>query len=124
MKFLAVSISAAAALASGLASAHAHLQQATPAEGSTLTASPPALELRFSEAAQVTALWIQKDQEPKQPIKALPTTSGATLRVALPALASGAYTVTWRVLAADGHVMSGALHFRISAPPPSSAPGH
>jgi methionine-rich copper-binding protein CopC len=124
MKFLAVSIAAAAALATGLARAHAHLEKATPAEGSTLTASPPALELTFSEAARVTALWIQKDQEPKQPIKNVPTTSGTTLHVALPTLTTGDYSVTWRVLGADGHVTSGALHFRISTTPTSSAPEH
>jgi methionine-rich copper-binding protein CopC len=124
MKFLTFSLAAAAALVTGSASAHAHLQRATPAEGSTLTASPPALELTFSEAARLTALWIQKDQEPKQPIKDLPTTSGKTLRLALSPLTPGAYTVTWRVLSADGHVMPGALHFKISSAPTSSAAGH
>ena len=124
MKSLTVSLAAAAALVTGSASAHAHLQRATPAEGSTLTASPPTLELTFSEAAQLTALWIQKDQEPKQPIKDLPTTSGTTLRLALPALTPGAYTVTWRVLSADGHLMPGALHFKLATTPASSAAGH
>jgi methionine-rich copper-binding protein CopC len=124
MKFRVASIAAAAALVTGLASAHAHLQKATPAEGSTLTASPPALELTFSEAARVTALWIQRDQEPKQPLKNLPTTSDPRLRVELPALIPGAYSVTWRVLGADGHVTSGALHFRIAPASASSVPGH
>jgi len=113
MKFPAVSIAAAAALMTGVASAHAHLQKATPAEGSKLTAAPAALELTFSEAARLTALWIQKNQEPKQPVKDLPMTSGTMLRVPLPALTPGAYSVTWRVLGADGHVTSGALHFTI-----------
>jgi methionine-rich copper-binding protein CopC len=124
MKLLAVSVAAAAALITGSASAHAHLQKATPADGSTLTASPPALELTFTQAAQLTALWIQKNQDPKEPIKGLPTTPDTTVRVALPALTPGAYTVTWLVLAADGHVMPGALHFTISTTQTSATPGH
>ena len=94
--------------------AHAHLEKSTPTDGSTLSAPPPALEMTFSEAARLTALWIQRDQEPRQAIKDLPTTVSDTLRVSLPVLTSGAYVLTWRAVAADGHVSSGVLHFTVA----------
>jgi methionine-rich copper-binding protein CopC len=94
--------------------AHAHLEKSTPVDGSTLSAPPAAVEMTFSEAARLTALWIQRDQEPRKAIKDLPTIASGTLRVSLPALASGTYVVTWRVLAADGHVTSGVLHFTVA----------
>ena len=102
-------------LMAGPARAHAHLEKSTPAEGTVLTRSPTTLEMTFSEPARLTALSIQKDQEPKQAIKSLPNAAEETVRVALPALSPGAYTVSWRVVSPDGHVMSGALHFTIAA---------
>ena len=95
--------------------AHAHLEKSTPADGSTLSAAPAAIELRFSEPARLTALAIQKGQEPRQAITELPPTSDREQRVALPTLAPGVYALTWRALAADGHVSSGVVHFTITA---------
>ena len=103
-----------ACLITRLAQAHAHLESSTPADGSTLTAAPAALEMKFSEPARLTALWIQHDQAPKQAIKSLPTSSDRTLRVALPTLTPGTYSVTWRALSADGHITSGAVRFTIA----------
>ena len=101
-------------LIAATAQAHAHLEKSTPADGSTQGTAPAAVEMTFSEAARLTALSIQRDQEPKQAVKELPAVADKTLRVALPALAPGAYTLTWRVVAGDGHVSSGAVHFKIS----------
>jgi len=103
-----------ACLIARLAYAHAHLESSTPADGSTLNAVPAAIEMKFSEPARLTALWIQRDQEPRQAVKSLPTSTDRVLRVALPTLTPGTYSVTWRVLSADGHVASGAVHFTIA----------
>lgn len=105
----------AACLIAGLAQAHARLERSTPADGSTLSAVPAALEMRFSEPARLTALWIQRDQQPRQALKSLPAATEKTLRVVLPALAPGVYSVTWRVVSADGHIASGTVRFTISA---------
>jgi len=115
MKALMPSIALVSVLMGGPASAHAHLEKSTPTEGSVLTSAPTTLEMTFSEAVRLTALSIQKDQEPKQAIKRLPTAAEETVRVAPPVLSPGAYTVSWRVVSPDGHVMSGALHFTIAA---------
>jgi methionine-rich copper-binding protein CopC len=97
------------------ANAHAHLQKSSPADNSVITASPSNLVLNFSEAARLTALSIQRDEEPKQNLKPLPTTATQQISVPLPPLKPGTYSVSWRVVSDDGHVMAGALHFTLAA---------
>jgi len=95
------------------ASAHAHLQKSSPADNSVITASPPNLVLNFSEAARLTALSIQKDDEPAQKLQPPSTAAAQQISVPLPQLTSGTYSVSWHVLSDDGHVMSGTLHFTL-----------
>jgi methionine-rich copper-binding protein CopC len=97
------------------ANAHAHLQKSSPADNSLITTSPPNLVLNFSEAARLTALSIKKDSEPAQNLKPLPTTAAQQISVPLPQLTSGTYSVSWRVVSDDGHIMAGALHFTLAA---------
>jgi methionine-rich copper-binding protein CopC len=97
------------------ASAHAHLQKSNPADNSVITTSPSNLVLNFSEAARLTALSIQKNEQPKQNLKPLPTTAAQQISVPLPPLTPGTYSVNWRVVSDDGHVMVGVLHFTLAA---------
>ena len=115
-----IAFAAAAALAfAAAAQAHTHLKGSTPAEGSSITASPTKIVLKFSEAAQVTALSIQKEGETEQKLSPLPGKPAAEVSVPAPKLAPGKYVVNYRVVSDDSHVMSGKLHFTIdpSAPP-------
>ena len=109
-------------VACGAAEAHAHLVTSTPADSSVLDAPPPSLTLTFSESARVTALFVQKDQDPKKAISELPTSTAATVTIRLPALSAGAYTVSWRVVEADGHVMSSQLHFTVAPTASANSP--
>jgi methionine-rich copper-binding protein CopC len=114
MKILSF-LSSLALVAFGVtANAHAHLQKSSPAEGSVITASPPNLVLNFSEAAKLTALSIQKGGEPEQKLKPLSTTAAQQISVPLPALTPGTYSVNWRVVSDDGHMMAGVLHFTLA----------
>lgn len=118
--------SVAAALAclafTGVAAAHTHLKHSTPAEGSVLTASPPSIVLTFSEAARVTALTLQKDGEAAQKLTPLPSAPAAEVSVPAPKLTAGKYSVAWRVVSDDNHIMSGTLHFTV-APASAAATG-
>jgi methionine-rich copper-binding protein CopC len=115
MKFLSL-WSGLALVAFGVtAYAHAHLQKSSPADNSVITTSPSNLVLNFSEAARLTALSIKKDSEPAQNLKPLPTTAAQQISVPLPQLTSGTYSVSWRVVSDDGHIMAGALHFTLAA---------
>jgi copper transport protein len=108
----------ALSLLSITANAHAHLQKTTPADHSVIPTSPPVLELNFSEPARLTALSIQKGEEPKQNLAPLPATAARQISVPLPPLTPGTYLVAWRVISNDGHVMAGAFHFTLSAAAP------
>lgn len=97
-----------------LAQAHTHLKESAPAEGTTVKAAPESITLTFSEPAHLTALTVQKDGGDEQKITPLPTLSAAKISVPAPKLAPGKYTVTWRVVSEDNHIMSGKLHFTVA----------
>jgi methionine-rich copper-binding protein CopC len=97
-----------------VAQAHTHLKASAPAEGSTVKGAPESITLTFSEAARLTALSIQKDGGDEQKITPLPAESASKVSVPAPKLAPGKYTVNWRVVSADSHVMSGKLHFTVA----------
>lgn len=105
------------------ASAHAHLQQSSPADNSVITASPSNLVLNFSEAARLTALSIQKGSESPQKLKSLPAAAARQISVPLPSLTPGAYSLSWHALSEDGHVTSGTLHFTLAADHATDHPG-
>ena len=95
------------------AQAHTHLKSATPAEGSTVK-SAEQITLTFSEKATVTALTLQKEGGDER--KLTPPAEGAAdhVKVAAGKLEPGKYTLNWRVVSDDKHVMSGKLHFTVS----------
>jgi methionine-rich copper-binding protein CopC len=97
------------------AQAHTHLQQATPADGSVITVSPPNVVLKFSEPARLTAAWIQKGNEAKQKLGPLPEKAAKEVTIALSTLTPGSYVVSWRAASDDGHVMPGQIRFTLSA---------
>ena len=114
MKKLTLVAGAILTLAAFGAQAHAHLKASNPKEGAVVTAMPASISLTFSESARITAIFIQKDQEPKQKLAA-PTSTGEQISVEVPKLAAGSYTLSWRVASTDdNHVMPGELHFKVA----------
>ena len=93
--------------------AHAHLEEAVPADHSVTSTSPAALVLRFSEPARLTALWIARDGATKRKLPT-PDESRARIVVSLPALDPGHYVVSWRALGGDGHVIPGQIDFTLT----------
>jgi methionine-rich copper-binding protein CopC len=116
MKQYTKAMVATSLLVPGLALAHAHLLKATPAEGAELVVAPKAVQLQFSEAAQLTAASLQAEGGAKQDLPHEAAPAATQVELPLPALAAGHYALAWRVLSADGHVMSGTLHFAVGAP--------
>jgi copper transport protein len=103
-------------LASFKAQAHAHLLEATPADGGVLTEAPPSFTLLFNEPARLTALSIQKDGEVPQKIGGLAAAASARWVIAAPKLTPGSYTLSYRVVSDDSHIMSGSIKFRLREP--------
>jgi copper transport protein len=108
-------------LASGpAAGAHAVLTSSEPAAGASLDRAPAAVTLRFSEAPDpaLSTVHVLDTAGHEVPAAAAPVAGDAlALRVPLPGLRSGTWTVTWRATSrVDGHVAQGAFAFGVGLP--------
>jgi methionine-rich copper-binding protein CopC len=97
--------------------AHAQLRSAAPAAGSTLATSPAEVVVNFSETLEpaFSSLAV-RDSGGKRVDKAdshVDQGDKTTMRVSLPPLAQGAYTVEWRAVTADTHRVGGTFMFRV-----------
>jgi copper transport protein len=102
------------------ASAHATLETTTPANGAELPAGQPpkAVSLKFSENVQIPDGAIRVVGAGSGSVDIGEPTHGtndSVVAVRLPALRDGTYVVSWRVVSADAHVVSGALSFAVGA---------
>lgn len=110
------------ALAFALASvppalAHAFLDRATPAVGSSVHGSPAQVKLWFTQQLEPAFSTVQVlDASGKRVDKAdahVDSGDAALLVVTLPSLKPGTYRVTWRVLSVDTHVTEGDFSFDV-----------
>jgi methionine-rich copper-binding protein CopC len=104
---------AALVLATTGADAHSHLKGSVPGDGSVVNAAPASIVLKFSEAAKLTALTLQKDGGAEQKLAPLPSAAAAEISVPAPKLEPGKYVVSYRVVSDDNHIMSGKLEFTL-----------
>ena len=115
MKNRVLILSAALLALSGVAQAHTHLEKSTPTDNSVVATAPSQLALHFSEATRLTAVSVQKDGDKESMhVSALPAQASEDVSVPLEPLGPGKYTVSWRAVGDDSHVMSGRLHFSVS----------
>lgn len=97
------------------AQAHTHLESSMPADGAVLGSAPAELMLHFSEPTRVTSMTIQKDGETEQTaVSVLPKSASAAVKVPVDSLSPGKYTVNWRAIGGDNHVMKGKFHFTVT----------
>ena len=121
MKFrhgIAAALGAALALyGAAPAFAHAQLRSATPAAGSSVQTAPAEVVVNFSESLEVAfSSLIVRDAAGKRVDKADSHVDGdnkTTMRVSLPTLQPGVYTVDWRAVSADTHRVNGSFTFRV-----------
>jgi methionine-rich copper-binding protein CopC len=117
MKSFLYPVAVALVAFSGVVQAHAHLDKSVPAANSTLATAPRQVELQFNEAVRLTALTVQAGDAKPQEIGPLPKTTSNRITVPMPPLAAGSYTIAWRAVGGDSHVMSGKILFRVGAKP-------
>lgn len=99
---------------------HLQLDRSHPAADTTL-AAPGEIRLWFSQVPQASATTVRliRDGEPVSALGELAQDAGdgkvfaAPIRGTLPA---GPYLVSWRTMAADGHVVRGDFTFTVQAP--------
>ena len=116
MKPLALLATALASLllSQAPAGAHAALERASPAVGSTVTAAPKEVVLFFTgklEPAFSTAEVRNAEGAAMQAGKAV--VEQTQMRVPLKALPPGTYKVIWKALSVDTHRMQGDFTFRV-----------
>lgn len=114
-----------AALALGIAapaSAHAALVSSSPEDGAELTEAPTEIVLEFNEDIQDLGNEIViVDSEGTPVADGEPAVDGPTVTQALTGGAAGSFTVTWRVVSADGHPISGELGYEVAPEETTSA---
>jgi methionine-rich copper-binding protein CopC len=101
----------------GCAFAHAHLDRASPAVGSTVTPAPNEVVLWFTNQLEAAFSSIEVRDEKGASVQAgkasLNRGNRTQLRVPLKALSPGTYKVMWRVLSVDTHQTQGDFTFRV-----------
>ncbi|MDO8307399.1 MAG: copper resistance protein CopC [Actinomycetota bacterium] len=107
----------------GPAAAHTELISSDPSDGAVLAAAPTAVSFTFSEALLPDTTTISVNDGDGNVIASTPVEpNGATVSAPWPADASaGTFQVAYRVVAQDGHPLTGAITVTIEAA--ASAPG-
>ena len=99
------------------AGAHAVLLETRPADGDELGSAPELVQLRFDEPVEAPVDSVRVYDQDAQRVDDGPARIAeepSQVEVPLPdTLADGGYVVTWRVISADGHPVSGAFTFTV-----------
>jgi copper transport protein len=101
------------------AGAHAQLISTTPANDAVVDAAPAGVSLRFSEPVEAAfgAIRVYDARATRVDDGDVDRPSSREVRTGIDRrLGRGTYTVTWRVVSADGHPVSGAFVFHVDEP--------
>jgi methionine-rich copper-binding protein CopC len=100
-----------------VAYAHAFLEQARPAVGSSVHGSPAEIQLKFSAplepAFSNVKVLDQSGRQVDSKDKQLDRGDPAQIKVTVPTLAKGTYRVVWHALSVDSHVTDGDFTFEV-----------
>lgn len=100
------------AFGAGPAAAHSELVSSSPANGSSGPGKPTEVQLTFNEDISTTGLQVVAQGSAGAVALGTPTVSGAVVSAAWPQSApAGTYTVSYRVVSADGHPVDGSISF-------------
>jgi methionine-rich copper-binding protein CopC len=104
----------AIAFGSVAADAHAVLDRASPAVGSTVASAPREVSLTFSQNLEAAFSSIQvTDASGTRVDQGKPQISGNTMRIGLKSLSQGTYRVRWQALSVDTHKTEGSFTFTV-----------
>ena len=102
------------------ATAHSNWVETDPEEGTSLTKLPAEATVTVSEEPQKADAVLARPDGKVDNLKA--QIVGSTIKVKLPATGPrGAYTLSYRVVSADGHPVSGSTTFTVTTGPAPSA---
>ena len=117
-RFAAACLLAAAVVTCRPVAAHAFLDHAMPAVGSTVHASPTTVRLAFSEPLEPAFSRAHVEDATGKVVDAgdghVDAADRTMLVVAVPSLPPGTYRVRWRIVSVDTHVTEGDYTFTIA----------
>jgi hypothetical protein len=103
---------------STLVAAHAFLERADPRVGSTVRTPPTQVRLWFTERLEPAFSTVTVTNAAGQAVDTgdgrVDPAAPTVLRVSVPPLPPGRYTVRWRVLSVDTHVTEGTFQFTVA----------
>ena len=104
-------------VASPPAKAHAFLDHASPAVGSTVPSAPPAVTMWFTQQLEPAFTTAAVTDASGNPVEAGPaqvdTKDPTELKVSLKKLPPGTYSVQWHALSVDTHTTTGHFSFQV-----------
>ena len=114
-------VGASALLLLGLAAArapfHLHLVKSLPAANASLSAVPDSIRLWFSERPELAVTSVKVTGPGDTAVALAPLAKGDSAAIVAPVKAkgttAGSYTVAWRTMSKDGHVVHGTFAFRV-----------
>lgn len=113
--FLALVAASLPIVATPPALAHTAVRETSIADHATLSASPTSFTVAFSAATGLANVTLTNAAGREIALNyAPPHAMATTFTIPLPSLAPGEYTIAWRTMAHDGHVMPGAIHFTVA----------
>jgi len=95
------------------AQAHAYLDHATPAVGSTVAGSPGTVTLHFTEKLEAKFSGAEVHGAGGGRVDHGASVSGNAMRIGVGRLAPGSYSVTWHALSVDTHKTQGSFGFTV-----------
>jgi hypothetical protein len=101
-----------------LLEAHAHtaLTASVPADGTSVTLPVREIVLEFGGEVRLTSVALADAAGAHKEIAAAPTATAERFSLAVSGdLAPGEYTVTWRAVGGDTHIVSGEFRFTVAA---------
>lgn len=101
--------------------AHSELTASMPADKASVATAPKEVMLHFSEPVRLTSLAVTKAGDEQKQLSPLPTQNQKDFSIASPGLAKGQYTVNWRAMSGDAHVMTGQFTFAVGEPSEAGA---
>lgn len=102
-------------VAAPLVLAHTAVRETSITDNATLSAAPENFTVTFSAATGLANVNLTNAAGRNIALDYAPPHAMATsFTIPLPTLAPGAYTISWRTMAHDGHVMPGAIHFTVA----------
>jgi copper resistance protein C len=95
------------------AEAHAMLDHASPAVGSTVARSPGQVTLTFTQQLEPKFSGAEVRSASGARVDQGKSVSGNVMRIRVKALAPGTYRVNWHALSVDTHTTQGSFNFRV-----------